>query len=140
MLKAVVDPGVLIAALIAPQGTPANLVRRWLAGELQLIYSPKLIEELISVANREKFRKWFSKSEAANFVVLLQDVAQPHNDLAADLPPTPDPGDDYLVALTITSVADFLVTGDSDLRGYHLSSIRIATPRELLTVLDQLPS
>jgi predicted nucleic acid-binding protein len=33
MFRVVLDPGVLIAAVLSPKGAPAELLRHWLAGE-----------------------------------------------------------------------------------------------------------
>jgi hypothetical protein len=38
-VRAVLDPNVLIAALLSPTGAPAQLVGRWLGGEFELVVS-----------------------------------------------------------------------------------------------------
>ncbi|MFX8385659.1 PIN domain-containing protein, partial [Acinetobacter baumannii] len=45
MIRAVLDPGVLVAALLSSQGAPAQLLRLLVKGHFQLVLSPKLLEE-----------------------------------------------------------------------------------------------
>jgi uncharacterized protein len=45
-VRAVLDPNVLISALIAPAGTPATLVASWLSGRFELVVSERLVGEL----------------------------------------------------------------------------------------------
>jgi hypothetical protein len=48
-MKAVVDPGVLVSALIAPKGTPAQLLDLLIQGRFEVIVSQRLLGELIGV-------------------------------------------------------------------------------------------
>src|SRR4051794_31637618 len=55
--RAVLDPGVLVSALITPTGRPAKLLLSARAGSFDLIVSPHLLDEL-AVLRREKFRRY----------------------------------------------------------------------------------
>ena len=138
MLRAVVDPGVLISSLISSRGAPSELVRRWIEGEFQLLWSPPLLDELASVCARPRFREWFSPDEAALIVELIRDAGEGHADALTEAPPPPDDGDRYLIDLAVTSRADCLVTGDAPLLSHVVPGLRIASPRALLDVLDAL--
>lgn len=138
MLRAVVDPGVIISALISPRGAPAELVRRWLDGSVQWIWSNALIDEFSAVCARPRFREWFTEAEAESIARLIRDSGEFAHDETTQASPPPDDGDRYLVDLAITSRADCLVTGDSALRAHHQPGLRIVTPRELIDVLDTL--
>lgn len=138
MLRAVVDPGVLISSLISSRGAPAELVRRWVAGEFQLVWSPRLVEELVSVCARPRFREWFSPNEATAIAGLIRDAGEAHLDSPTDAPPPPDNGDRYLIYLAVTSRADCIVTGDTALLNHAVPGLRIARPRTLIDVLDEL--
>lgn len=115
MARAVLDPGVLVSALITPTGRPAKLLLAARAGSFELIVSPQLLDELEEVLRREKFRRYVDLDGVTAYVELLRRDAQ----LAAD-PETPppircrDPDDDYLIALAHSQSAA-LVSGDSDL-------------------------
>jgi putative PIN family toxin of toxin-antitoxin system len=138
MLRAVVDPGVLISSLISSRGAPSELVRRWIEGEFQLLWSPQLLDELTLVCARPRFREWFSPEEAAIIVGLIRDAGEAHADALTDAPPPPDDGDRYLIDLAVSSQADCLVTGDLTLLSHAVPGLRIASPRTLLDVLDAL--
>ena len=115
MARAVLDPGVLVSALITPTGKPAKLLLTARAGSFELIVSPHLLDELEAVLRREKFRRYIDLDGVTAYLDLLRRDAQ----LAAD-PGTPppirctDPDDDYLIALAHSQSAA-LVSGDSDL-------------------------
>jgi putative PIN family toxin of toxin-antitoxin system len=110
-VRAVVDPNVLVSALISSGGPPRQIVAAWVDERFELIASPTLLDELRDVLARTKFRRWVSAEVAADFVEGLKDAAT----LIDDPPPqpgtSPDPDDDYLIALARTAAADCLVSG-----------------------------
>jgi uncharacterized protein len=113
-VRAVLDPNILIAALLSRTGTPAQLVSRWLSGEFELVTSEALIAELERALAYPKLRTRISPDEAASFVTVLRSGAV----LAAD-PAEPErrsagAGDDYLIALAAQERA-VLVSGDQHL-------------------------
>ncbi len=111
----VLDPGVLVSALITPGGAPARLLAEARAGDLDLIVSPLLLAELEQVLRREKFRRYVGLDAVGDYVDLLRRegvfTADP------DAPPplrSADPDDDYLIALAHSQKA-LLISGDSHL-------------------------
>ena len=50
---------------------------------------------------------------------------------------TPDPDDDYLVALALATEADYLISGDADLTGLPASTARVVTPTAFALFLEQ---
>ncbi|HKB51622.1 MAG TPA: putative toxin-antitoxin system toxin component, PIN family [Solirubrobacterales bacterium] len=136
MARAVLDPGVLVSALITPTGTPAKLLTATRSGSFELIVSPLLLEELRLVLLREKFRRYVDLDVVDQYVELLgRDAA-----MAADPAEPPpihcaDPDDDYLIALAHSRSAA-LVSGDGhllDLAG----EIPVFTPSEFLASQSQ---
>lgn len=114
-MRAVLDPNVIISALISPQGTPAKIFREWLQGGYDLVVSPLLLAELERVLGYPKLRERVSKAEGLELIELLRRGA----DMRADPSHTPpvrsaDPGDDYLIVLASASQA-VLVSGDRHL-------------------------
>jgi putative PIN family toxin of toxin-antitoxin system len=61
--RVVVDPGVLISAIITPRGPPAEIVRAVREDRLALVVSPHLLAELLGVLRREKFRRYVTLEE-----------------------------------------------------------------------------
>ncbi len=132
----VIDPCVLVAAPLSGREAPAELIRRWLAGQIDIIMSPLLLDELSDVFARAKFRQWLTIDEAERFVDLLRS----HATLVDDPPPehglTPDSDDDYLVSLARTARAQVLVSGDADLVNLEQPLPPVRTARRLLELLD----
>lgn len=131
MARAVLDPGVLVSALITPTGRPARLLLAARAGSFELIVSPLLLDELEAVLRREKFRRYVDLNSVATYLDLLRRDAK----LVAD-PGTPppirctDPDDDYLIALAHSQSAA-LISGDSDLLELA-EKIPVFSPAEFL--------
>jgi putative PIN family toxin of toxin-antitoxin system len=135
-VRAVLDPGVLIAALISAVGAPRVLLALWLEGAFELIGSPQLLAELERVLLREKFRSYLTEPEVREFLDLLLRFAT----IVPDPPPlpgvTPDPKDDYLVALARSSGARVLVSGDRHLCDLADPQPPVLTPRAFLNRLQ----
>lgn len=114
-MKAVLDPNVLISAVLAPGGSPARALRAWLNGSYELVVSPLLLAELERALAYPKLRARVSPQEAAELLDLLRRHGELVTDPAAPFSiRSPDSGDDYLIALAATSGA-LLVSGDGHL-------------------------
>lgn len=115
-MRVVLDPNVLISAVLSPRGAPAALLRAWLGGEYELVVSPALIAELRRALAYPKLRKRVAPEEAGAFADLLEAAATLVEDPRQ--PPTigsRDPDDDYLIALAETA-RSVLVSGDHELQ------------------------
>ncbi len=136
MTRAVFDANVLVAAALSPEGAPADCLRAHAGGRFELIVSERLLGELAGVLARDKFRRYVSLDQAQRLVTALRRDALLCDD-PTDPPPrsSPDPDDDYLLALAHAHHAHVLVTGDTHLLGLELPAPRIVTPREFLTLL-----
>ena len=135
MIRVVLDPGVLVSALISPTGSPAMLIRAWIDGAFDLVVCETLLDELDAVLRRSKFRKYFREEEGSAFVEWLRESALIVPDPIEVRRVTPDPADDYLVALSIEAGAQVLVSGDSDLTGLPGAQPRVLTPHAFLDML-----
>ena len=112
---AVLDPNVLISALLSPNGRAADVVRAWRRGEFDLIVSPLLVEELERALTYPKLRRRIPEEDAHDFVRWLLESATLASDPDEEPPAhSSDPGDDYLIALAASRRA-LLVSGDSHL-------------------------
>jgi uncharacterized protein len=98
-VRAVLDPNILIAALLSRGGTPAQLLSRWLAGEFELVVSETLVAELQRAPAYPKLGERISADEANGFVALLRRGARLAEDPAEPPSRSADPGDDYLLTL-----------------------------------------
>jgi putative PIN family toxin of toxin-antitoxin system len=57
-VRAVVDSGVLVSALIAPKGTPGEILEALIERRFELVACPQLLDELSGVLLRDKFRRY----------------------------------------------------------------------------------
>ena len=135
-MRVVIDPGVYVAALITPEGPPAELVRKWRTGAFEVVASPHLLAELTGVMHRRKFRKWFSTREADEFIRGIARLAITITDTEPVRVFTRDPNDDYIVMLAITSGSDFIISGDRDLLEARIE-IPVLTPRAAIEHVDR---
>ena len=99
MQRLVVDPGVLVSALITPLGPPAAILRAVAEGRVALVVCPHLLAELLGVLRREKFRAYVTVDEAERYVAGVASRAETRPDPQAVTPMTRDSKDDYLIAL-----------------------------------------
>ena len=76
-VRVVLDPNVLVSAVVA-SGVPAALLDRWLTDRrFELVVCPILIAELRDVLPPPKFRRWITAEETAAFVDRLAGEAEP---------------------------------------------------------------
>jgi putative PIN family toxin of toxin-antitoxin system len=104
--RVVVDPGVLVSAILTPLGPPAEIVRAVRTGHLALVVCSHLLAELLGVLQREKFRAYLTIEEAEQYVAGLASTAETHPDPPPGTPISRDPNDDYLIALALETAAD----------------------------------
>ena len=136
MPRAVLDPNVLVSALISPAGAAALLLVELRAGAFELVTSPLLLTELKEVLRREKFRRYASQAEVEAYVELLCRESQTHDDPEPSSEPLGvDRDDEYLVSLARAARVDALVTGDPHLLNLR-GALPVFTPREFLESLD----
>lgn len=132
MRRIVLDPGVLVSALITPGGAPGELLRQIQKRDFTLVASPQLLDELEEVLEREKFRRYVDLDATAAYVEAVRALAE----IAADPEGEPplrceDPDDDYLIALAHDQNAT-LVSGDKHLLDLASSGAPILAPADLL--------
>jgi putative PIN family toxin of toxin-antitoxin system len=134
-VRAVLDPNVIISALLAPQGSPAKVFRAWLDGAYELVVSSLLLAELERALGYRKLQKRIQPAEAAELVELLQREADLLED-PMDAPEvrSPDPGDDYLIALAAAGRA-VILSGDDHLLGLR-NELPVYSPADFLALLE----
>jgi uncharacterized protein len=135
-VRVVLDPNVLVSAVISPLGPSAQIVSAWSEGRFELILSATLLAELGEVLARPKFRRWISHDAADEFVRGIQESALTIDDPPAQSALSPDPDDDYLIALARFAEADYLVSGDGHLTGLAAAEPPVLTPRVFLEHLS----
>jgi putative PIN family toxin of toxin-antitoxin system len=114
-VRAVVDPNVIISALLSRAGSPAQVLLAWQQGRFELVISNGLLEELRRALAYPKLVKRIPPEDAEEVLRWLARSATVVADPADDPPlRSEDPGDDYLIALAAAERAA-LVSGDRHL-------------------------
>ena len=134
-MRVVLDANVLVSAVISTAGPPREIVGAWVDGRFELVASPALLDELRDVLTRPRFRRWVSTAIAAEFVDGLAQDALILDDPPAQSGLSPDPDDDYLIALTRAARADYLVSGDRHLLDLADPEPPVLTPRRFLDLI-----
>ena len=109
--RVVVDTNLWISYLIGSDfGNFLDIIN---LPEIECIVTERLINEVIEVTHRDKFRRYFDLSEAYVLINWLRTMTF----CELDNIPTRcrDPKDDYLLELAVKSNAVYLVSGDKDL-------------------------
>jgi putative PIN family toxin of toxin-antitoxin system len=133
--RAVLDPNVLVSALINPAGLPGRLWKEQRAGMFEMIVSVRLLAELESVLRRGKFHRSFTVDEAEWHLGRVRATAVVLADLETSNALRPSgPEDQYLINLLISSGADALVTGDRALLDLR-DVVRVMSPAEFMATL-----
>lgn len=79
-----------------------------------LLYSQQLIDEFIEVAQRAKFKKYFTAKDLQTLLLAISRRAQ-FIDVSSIVEVCRDPKDNFLLALAKDGKASHLLTGDKDL-------------------------
>ena len=133
----VLDPNVLLSALHSDGGPPAEILDRWQQGRFRLATSSEQIEEFKRAAGYAKLRTVLPRRAVGRVVNQLRnaDVLLERLRRVGD---SPDPGDDYLLAMAVTAGAEYLVTGDKAiLRLKRIAETPIVPPRRFAALLTR---
>jgi putative PIN family toxin of toxin-antitoxin system len=79
-----------------------------------LLFSQTLIDEFIEVAQRPKFKKYFSLLDLERLLLQIKEEAE-FIEVTSDIKLCRDPKDDFLLSLAKDGKATHLITGDKDL-------------------------
>lgn len=139
-MRLVVDTNILISALLASTSLPAHLILLWRDGRFDLLTSMDQLDELMRVTRYPKIRERLSPVLAGRLINEVRDLAI----MLPKLPlvtASPDPHDNYLLAMASAGHADFLVTGDKrDLLSLKLfEGAKIVTVHDFLAMHRRLP-
>jgi hypothetical protein len=135
-MRVVLDTNVLISALISPSG-PADLVyRAWRSGAFDLASCEEQLGEMRRVTRRPAVRNLIKSTEAGRLINQVRHLAM-LIDAIPEVDASPDPWDNFIIALALSARADYLVTGDKSglLALTHFGRTRIVTVRQFLKQL-----
>lgn len=143
LLTLVLDLNLIVSGLIGKPATRA-LLDHWRDQRFVLVLSSQLVEELLAVLGRPKFKKYFTGEDVQELSNLLREHVQ-MVEPTIELTICRDPKDNILLEVAATASADFVVTGDKDLlddpflvrRMKQVYDVDIVTASELLRILEE---
>ena len=110
-MRVVLDTNILVSALIVPAGKPAAIYNAWVEGKFTLLTCAAHLDELLATLEKPRVAELVKPYRAGRLVNQIKRLAED----ASLLPPvnrSPDPTDDFLLALCEAGNADYLVTAD----------------------------
>lgn len=110
-MRVVIDTNILVSAQIAPAGNPAAIVDAWLDGKFTLLTCGEQDDELRATLNKPKIAALIKPHKGGRLVNQIRKLAE-HVGTLPDVKRSPDPKDDFLLAICEAGQADYLVTGD----------------------------
>lgn len=136
-MRAVVDTGVLISALIKRQGTTGDVLLALRDGRFIMIYTTEILVEIIDVLGRPAFRSKYhiepdDITALVNLIRLRGDLVTSQRKITA----CRDPKDDKFLDAALAAGADCIVSGDADLLDLSpFENIPVLRPAEFLARL-----
>jgi uncharacterized protein len=138
-MRVILDTNVLLAALISPHSPPDRIYRAWRASRFDLVTSKTQLDELRRVSRYPKLKAILPAHRIGTMVNNM------HRAIVLDaLSPLPidvelnDPNDVFLMAMALSSNADYLLTGDRSaglLQRGSIGRTRIVTPAMFCTMV-----
>ena len=110
-MRVVLDTNILISALMVQTGNTAAIYRAWQEGQFTLLTCAEHLEELRATLRKPAIAERIQPYKAGGVVNELKKLAE-HVDSLPRVRRSPDPTDDFLLALSEAGRADYLVTGD----------------------------
>lgn len=138
-MRVVLDTNILVSALIAPAGNPAAIYNAWEQGRFTLLTCAEHLEELRATLQKPRIADLIKPHKAGRLVNQIKKLAEDVGQLPR-VKRSPDPGDNFLLALAEAGKADYLVTGDKGdlLPLASHKSTRIITAREFAALFAPL--
>ena len=135
-VRIIIDTNLWISFLIGLKSSPA--VRSILTdGRVNIVMTDILRDEIMAVASRPKFARYFAPGACDRLLAFLRARSQDYP--LGDIPQRcRDPKDDYLLELARIADADILITGDKDLTDmHHFGRCQIMTLAEFKKSFNQ---
>ncbi len=110
-MRVVLDTNILLSALLVRGTAPDLIFGAWRHGKFDLASCAQQLEEINRVSRRPFFKGRLRAAEVGRMINDMRRLAVMGDPLPA-VTASPDPEDDFLLALAEVVRADYLVTGD----------------------------
>ena len=130
-MRVALDTNILVSALMVQTGHPGTVYRAWQEGYFTLLTCAEQLDELRATLRKPAIAERIRPYRAGRLVNEMKELAEDVGALPR-VQRSPDPADDFLLALSEAGKADYLVTGDKSgllaLARHH--GTRIVSPHE----------
>ena len=135
-MRVVLDTNILVSALFAPAGNSAAIYDAWEQGKFTLLTCAEHLDELRATLQKPKVANLIKPYKAGRLVNQIKKLAEDIGKLPR-VKRSPDPEDNFLLAMAEAGNADYLVTGDKSglLSLASHKSTRIITARDFASLL-----
>ncbi len=128
-MKVILDTNIFLRALLSPVGAPACVFEAWREGRFELVTAQTQLDEIRRASRYPKFKAILQPAKIGTMLNNLQNaiILKDLKDINLEIN---DPNDKFLLAIALTSEADYLITGDRRsglLEKKHLKRTRIVT-------------
>ena len=116
-MRVVLDTNQHISAIIRPNGHPAQIVKLWRIGLIELAISPFILQEFEAVVHRPRIQQKHNLTDAdiAEYLDILRTFAVVVPGTITINVVRDDPDDNSIIACAIESKADMIISGDQHL-------------------------
>ena len=139
MIHAVIDTSILVRSVIKPTGSVGPVLQRLARGDYVIVYSERLLEELVDVLARPRIGKKYGVhaediEDMVSLILLRGEPVVPARHIQA----CRDPADDMFLEAAVAAGADVIVSGDEDLLALDpFEGIPIVGASGFLAMLDR---
>ena len=139
MIKAVYDTNVIVSGLIASSGKPYQALEAWRRGDVILLVSKPIVDEIVDVLQRPYFqeKRHITETDIAGVKRSLEtDAVVVSPEIRLEVV-SKDPDDNRILECALAGGADCVVSGDHHL--LHLKQyqgIPVVTAREFLAIVE----
>lgn len=126
-MRIIVDTNVFVSGIIWA-GKPGEIVSKWLKSEYELILSEELLSEYLEIIVKLSSKPDLEKYWQSLLIRFAEFVKVNHTVNICR-----DPDDDFILALGLSSGADYIITGDQDILSLTDFPIKIRTPAAFLS-------
>lgn len=135
LTKVVLDTNILISAIVFG-GKPREVLKAAIRGQIQLVLTEDIIEEMRRVLEGKKFQ---SPAETRDLIIheleSLAEIVKPKEKTTFI---KKDPEDNRVLECAQGAQADYIVSGDKHLLEIEdFKEIKIVTPEKFLDILDE---
>ena len=116
-MRVVLDTNQHISAMIRPDGHPAQIVKLWRIGVIELAISPPILEEFKIVVHRPRIQQKYNllDSDIAEYLEVLRAFTVLVPGTITINAVLDDPDDNIIIACAIEAEANVIISGDQHL-------------------------